>query len=116
MVSSRLLLSPFLALLIRAIPSSAFAASPLSPSRVLQSSTAASRERRQLGPLFAVDDNNNPFGFVQGLFSQQKGTAVVEPKTPAIPDVVVEIVITHWQRYLQQLGLVHFLWVMSSPS
>jgi len=90
MVSSRLLLSPFLALLIRAIPSSAFAASPLSPSRVLQSSTAASRERRQLGPLFAVDDNNNPFGFVQGLFSQQKGTAVVEPKTPAIPDVVVD--------------------------
>ena len=89
MVSSRLLLSSSLALLIQAIPSLAFAASPLSSSRVLHSSTAG-REHRQLGPLFAADDNSNPFGFVQGLFSQQKGITVAESKTPAIPDVVVD--------------------------
>mmetsp|Transcript_14986 Transcript_14986/g.24482 ORF Transcript_14986/g.24482 Transcript_14986/m.24482 type:complete len:226 (-) Transcript_14986:83-760(-) len=78
MVSSRLLLSSSLALLVQAISSSAFATAPLSSSRV---------ERRQARPLFAAEENN-PFGFVQGLFSG--GTAVAEPKTPAIPDVVVD--------------------------
>mmetsp|Transcript_26276 Transcript_26276/g.44742 ORF Transcript_26276/g.44742 Transcript_26276/m.44742 type:complete len:228 (-) Transcript_26276:691-1374(-) len=80
MVSLRLLLSSSLALL-QATPSSAFATAPLSSSRV------GSVERRQeVGPLFAED--NNPFGFVQGLFSG--GTTVAQPKTPAIPDCVVD--------------------------
>lgn len=79
MLSSRLLLSSSLALLVQAMPSSAFAKAPLSSSRI---------ERRQAGPLFAAEENN-PFGFVQGLFSGG-GTAVAEPKTPAIPDVVVD--------------------------
>jgi len=83
MVSSRFLLSSSLTLLIQATSSSAFATSPLSSSRVVERS-------RQVGPLLAAnnDNNNNPFGFVQGLFSG--GTAVAQPKTPAIPDVVVD--------------------------
>eukprot|EP00985_Skeletonema_marinoi_P013732 scaffold6855_cov121-Skeletonema_marinoi.AAC.1 len=75
MVSLRLLLSSSLALL-QATPSSAFAIARV-----------GSVERRQeVGPLFAED--NNPFGFVQGLFSG--GTTVAQPKTPAIPDCVVD--------------------------
>jgi len=84
MVYSRLILSSSLTLLIQATSSSAFATSPLS-----LSSPRAVVERRQVGPLFAAEDkNNNPFGFVEGLFSG--GSAVAQPKTPTIPDVVID--------------------------
>ncbi len=80
MVSSRLILSSSLTLLIQAISSSAFATSPLSSPRVLE-------RQQQVGPLFA--ENNNPFAFVEGLFSGGSA-AVAKPKTPTIPDVVID--------------------------
>ena len=84
MLSSRLLLSSSLAtLLIQANLSSGF--STTSP--LVQSTSNV----RKVLPLFATDNNQNPFGFVQGLLSQQKGTAVAERNsTPAIPDCVVD--------------------------
>lgn len=86
MLSSRLLLSSSLAtLLIQANLSSGF--STTSP---LVQSTSNVRSSSQRLPLFATDNNQNPFGFVQGLLSQQKGTAVAERNTPAIPDCVVD--------------------------
>lgn len=84
MLSSRLLLSSSLAtLFIQANLSSGFSAT----SPLVQSTSNV----RKVLPLFATDNNQNPFGFVQGLLSQQKGTAVAERNsTPAIPDCVVD--------------------------
>ena len=79
MVSSFLLLLSLLT-----VPSAAFTAQPISSSCVLQKSSTTTN--RQQKALFAAE-NNNPFSSFQGLFS---GTAVAEPKTPAIPDFVVD--------------------------
>jgi hypothetical protein len=86
MISSRLLLSSSLVtLLIQANLSSGFSTTSSLPR--VSTSNVRNSQRHQL---FATDNNQNPFGFVQGLLSQQKGTAVAECNTPAIPDCVVD--------------------------
>ena len=98
LVSDLITLTLTLALLTQAVPSSSFTVTlplPLSASRVLPRSIAAGgdfrRNKSLVVPLFAAEDNKNPFAFAQGLLSQQKGAAATDvSKTSAMPDCVVD--------------------------